>query len=1253
MMLCRRYRTLLVISLLLVLSLNFALSQDDQPRISPPSIVEAPKPEEFVDPRSEFAILKCVAIGQPQPTYMWKKNGREVQIDGEIITLVEGTLKIKEPTSRNDEGVYQCFATNNFGTALSHKVSLTIGHLGRFPLSDTTQESFQLYSGAKLECNPPSGAPPPRVFWSQTLPKVLKYSERINQDPDGNLVFSNILESDNGQYFCNVIVDSLGELRQAPVINVTVATLIPAVQRAPVLIYHPDKDVVVLKGQTMKLKCLADAYPTPEISWVRVDAELPADRAGTESFGQTLTIERVEFSDEGSYKCSAANGVAPEAQWLVDVKVEAAPYWEEKPRDKTIPPDSDYTMECNAGGIPPPNIKWLENGGEIPSPDTNPRRNIQGNQIVFTNAKVSDTSVYQCVAENTHGEMMTSLYLNVLSVPAEIREPPPKVSYGVEGKSVSIDCDGFGSPEPTFTWSFGGQALSGGRYEIVWNGTLIISDLTKSDAGQYTCSVENEFGRDDASGKLRIKDKTEIVQPPQDTFVREGERAQFQCSITHDSSLELVVSWERDGVRLETELATSRYTIGDDSSLIISRTQMSDTNDYVCVAQTELDEARASAKLTVQNVPSAPLNVQVDNANDIELDLIWSPSEPNNSPIEAYIIQYATAFTGFSEWKQLTEVAGDQTQTTMNLSPWVTYKFRVIAKNGIGNSAPSEEVGEYSTSPAPPEKNPSKLHGKGDLPSNMIITWEPVPQEDHNGPDFRYNLRYRKQGETDWEDEVISNWQENRFIVENTPTFQAYDISIQSENSEGPSPQPVLTVGFSGEDAPKGVPTDVKVEVVNSTCLEVTWNPIKAEDAQGENIQYKVIYSSEPIKDQRKKRQAEKEEEVFKESPGVLTGLTPYSKYSIQVLAFNNAGEGDPSTPAFVISTPEGTPGPVSDFEVTSLSGGMYLNWGLPESPNGVLIGYIIKYSKFRGTESGTEKEEPISDPFIFRKKIGGLAAEEEYRVSIAARTNAGDGEFTTKSTITRVMGPPLPPSAPDFSLISDSSMNVTWVEDKDSPSVDNFIVQYKQTGVKDADWENSDEIDPLDRSWIILTDLDSGTKYDVRVRAINDMDDVAGPVATTQTTGAGALATDDSFYSEGWFIGLMCVIVFLLIILLIICLIKRNKGGKYHVSEKEDQLHGDIESVPHKDDEGGFGEYKGKESPDTVDPSKKPETGSLTSKGSGDTDSMAEYGDGETGQFNEDGSFIGQYGDEKKRKQQEHAGEGDTSSPNAFSTFV
>ena len=37
-----------------------------------------------------------------------------------------------------------------------------------------------------------------------------------------------------------------------------------------------------------------------------------------------------------------------------------------------------------------------------------------------------------------------------------------------------------------------------------------------------------------------------------------------------------------------------------------------------------------------------------------------------------------------------------------------------------------------------------------------------------------------------------------------------------------------------------------------------------------------------------------------------------------------------------------------------------------------------------------------------------------------------------------------------------------------------------------------------------------------------------------------------EDLVKAGWFIGMMCAIAFLLLILIIVCLIKRNRGGKY-----------------------------------------------------------------------------------------------------------
>lgn len=90
-----------------------------------------------------------------------------------------------------------------------------------------------------------------------------------------------------------------------------------------------------------------------------------------------------------------------------------------------------------------------------------------------------------------------------------------------------------------------------------------------------------------------------------------------------------------------------------------------------------------------------------------------------------------------------------------------------------------------------------------------------------------------------------------------------------------------------------------------------------------------------------------------------------------------------------------------------------------------------------------------------------------------------------------------------------------------------------------------------------------------------------------------------------------MLAIAILLLVLIIVCVIKRNRGGKYAVHERE--LAAGRGDYP---DEGGFHEYS-----QPLDTKSAGGRASLASSShqdgkhpESDTDSMAEYGDGDTG---------------------------------------
>jgi neuronal cell adhesion molecule len=61
----------------------------------------------------------------------------------------------------------------------------------------------------------------------------------------------------------------------------------------------------------------------------------------------------------------------------------------------------------------------------------------------------------------------------------------------------------------------------------------------------------------------------------------------------------------------------------------------------------------------------------------------------------------------------------------------------------------------------------------------------------------------------------------------------------------------------------------------------------------------------------------------------------------------------------------------------------------------------------------------------------------------------------------------------------------------------------------------------------------------------------------------------NDGIATAGWFIGMILALAFLILLLCIICIIKRNRGGKYDVHDRE--LANGRQDYP---DEGGFHEY-------------------------------------------------------------------------------
>ncbi|GAA6076070.1 neuronal cell adhesion molecule a isoform X3 [Tachysurus ichikawai] len=159
-------------NVLLVLFLAHVLTALEVPLDlpQPPTITHQSPKDYIVDPR-ENIVIHCEAKGKPHPSFSWTKNGMHFDVEKDSKVTMKphsGTLVIDisgGEKAEDYEGVYQCTARNEHGTAISNNIVI---RQSRSPLwSKERIKPIIIQEGRSLvlQCRPPAGLPPPIVFW--------------------------------------------------------------------------------------------------------------------------------------------------------------------------------------------------------------------------------------------------------------------------------------------------------------------------------------------------------------------------------------------------------------------------------------------------------------------------------------------------------------------------------------------------------------------------------------------------------------------------------------------------------------------------------------------------------------------------------------------------------------------------------------------------------------------------------------------------------------------------------------------------------------------------------------------------------------------------------------------------------------------------------------------------------------------------------------------------------------------------------
>ncbi|XP_017335938.1 contactin-4 isoform X1 [Ictalurus punctatus] len=970
--------------------------------------------------KSQEVVFSCESQGQPPPFYRWKLNGTSIDptFDSRY-TLFGGNLRITRLNKDQDSGIYQCFASNSFGTIVSRKASLTFAYLENFRTHRRSAVSVRAGQGVVLLCGPPphSGALTFSWIFNEYPSYVKQDSRRFVSQETGNLYIAKVEPSDVGNYTC-VVTNTVTKTHvHGPPTPLILRTDGVMGEYEPKIEVQFPEVVQVAQGATVKLECFALGNPVPSIIWRRVDGIPFSRKVDMRKASGILEIPYFEQDDAGTYECVAENSKGRNS---VQGKLSfyAPPHMIEKPQDMQKAIDDSLVWECMAIGKPKPSYRWMKNGENLEPAEE--RVQVVNGALSISRLVLSDAGIYQCVAGNKYGEVYSNAELRVIAVAPDFGANLLKSHILVkEGGDVLIDCRPKMSPRGLITWKKGSEALrENSRMTVLESGSLRLSNAMKSDAGLYTCVARNQFGVASSSGMLMVKEATVITTPPSTLDVTVGESIVLPCQVTHDPSLELKFTWFFNEQLIHFGSHGGYFEkVGSHSSgdIMIRNIQMKHAGKYTCAVQTKVDSSSIAMDLIVRGPPGPPTSVHVEELSDSTATLSWKPGPDNHSPIITYTIQARTPFS--LGWQAVTTVPEDiggrrLTATVIELSPWVEYEFRVVAINALGTGEPSKPSKQVRTKDTPPKVTPANVSGGGGSRSELVITWEPVPEELQNGPGFGYVVAFRPFGATGWMQAAVPSAEASKYVFKNESIqpFSKFQVKVGVYNNKGEGPFGPLVTIYSAEEEPARAPTRVRVQSLSASEVEVTWKTLPWSTSRRRVLGYELRYWEKKEKED----MASVLRTVGNRTSAIIQGLKGSSTYYITVRAYNTAGAGPPSA-AVNVTTKKPPPSqpPVKVMWNTSNSK-IILNWEQVKAleNESEVMGYKVLYKQNRHSRPRVMETNTTSVEL-------SLPPDEEYIIQIKPFGEGGEGSSSKQITIPRISGPNAIGSASSVSTLS------------------------------------------------------------------------------------------------------------------------------------------------------------------------------------------------------------------------------------------
>uniref|UniRef100_A0A8C3IFQ0 Fibroblast growth factor receptor n=1 Tax=Chrysemys picta bellii TaxID=8478 RepID=A0A8C3IFQ0_CHRPI len=298
-------------------------------------------------------------------------------------------------------------------------------------------------------------------------------------------------------------------------------------------------------GHVLRLHC--DDNHSLGVAWYKEAKQLfPGGRVRI--WQRTLEIAEVAYEDSGLYMCRAQDTGQSLRNFTISIVDSLAsgdddedsdgdaPYWTQPQRmDKklyAVPAGNTVKFRCPASGSPNPSIRWLKNGREFRGEHRigGIRLRPQHWSLVMESVVPSDRGNYTCLVENQAGRIRYSYLLDVLERSPHrpiLQAGLPANTTAVVGSDVEFFCKVYSDAQPHIQWlrhievngsSFGPdgvpyvQVLKTADINSSEVEVLYLHNVSREDAGEYTCLAGNSIGLSYQSAWLTVLPAEELVR---------------------------------------------------------------------------------------------------------------------------------------------------------------------------------------------------------------------------------------------------------------------------------------------------------------------------------------------------------------------------------------------------------------------------------------------------------------------------------------------------------------------------------------------------------------------------------------------------------------------------------------------------------------------------------------------------------------------------------------------------------------------